>query len=426
MYTPKPMIVQHSSNLNLPIFDGAPFICSWICRQRLRVSPFLVFFTFGIIDVCSRAVSTDVQSHPRLDEPPGTGYFGSKGRVLSAEDPDLDVEALEDEDEGNERNAIQEDEQVTTQRDRSGEDDKRRHVNLVIAVPSVRPERREAIRKTWLKWGDDRVVLRFFTERPNEANHGKRQESSTLLTKESLRHGDITIQDIGTGMNFGVKLLEAMRWMSHHYSFDFFLRLDDDYFLCLERMLNELSCLLKSGAQQSPFYAGSRACAQPMPYIDEAYILVSSVIVDRILAAPDLNCTATGSLTSAAWVTIGGPGNPQGDVAWVRDRRLDYHGLWWKENHTSPVCEQKMGIHCTYPDQMKEYWGEISSKASVSQSTAAGCEDLFRYEDDGKCPATLRGVDDELLLERLKRDNLQPCDSFKPGSSKVWCGKQGC
>ena len=52
----------------------------------------------------------------------------------------------------------------------------RRHMTLVIAVPSVRPDRRKAIRETWSKWGDDRVILRFFTEPPNKVAGGKNAE----------------------------------------------------------------------------------------------------------------------------------------------------------------------------------------------------------------------------------------------------------
>ncbi|CAN0369832.1 unnamed protein product, partial [Scytosiphon promiscuus] len=167
-------------------------------------------------------------------------------------------------------------------------------------------------------------------------------------------------------MNFGVKLLEAMKWMSSEYSFDFFLRLDDDYFLCLEHLSNELSCLLISGAQQSPIYSGTRGCGT-VPSMDEAYILLSSVIVDRILAASDLQCHALGTTTAGAWLRIGGPGNPEGDVAWVNDRRLNWMGGSWRRfKPNNRACEHYIGFHHTYPDEMNELWDEISSKMNVS------------------------------------------------------------
>ncbi|CAM9583175.1 unnamed protein product [Ascophyllum nodosum] len=309
-----------------------------------------------------------------------------------------------------------------------------RHVKLVIAIPSVRPDRRQAIRETWARWADDRVILRFFTESPN-AEDGEGEpgaETVEALAKESMEHGDIIVQDIKSGMNFGLKLLWAMRWMSDHYSFDFFLRLDDDYFICLERLLDELHCFSLPGGQSSPIYAGYRACRRDheASYVDESYILLSSVLIDRILVSSDLKCSGYGSLTAGAWLRIGGPGNPDGDVAFVNDYRLDRWGSRWgaltgsKRGHAEyePVCEKSLGIHRTYPDHMYELWVEVAGRTSTSQSTSNGCDSLFQYEDDGKCPFTVRGVDDTYLAQ----DNVQPCDSFTAPTSKIYCGGQGC
>ena len=100
----------------------------------------------------------------------------------------------------------------------------KRHVKLVIAVPSARPDRRQAIRETWSKWVNDQDVLRFFTD-------SWKDKESAAEAEEASTHGDIIAQDVGGGMNFGLKLPLAMKWMSERYYFVFFLRLDDDYFL---------------------------------------------------------------------------------------------------------------------------------------------------------------------------------------------------
>lgn len=162
--------------------------------------------------------------------------------------------------------------------------------------------------------------------------------------------------------------------------------------------------------------------------MDEAYILVSSVIIDRILAASDLKCTGYGSFTAAAWMMIGGAGNPDGDVAWAVDRRLDYEGHWLRgKGRTGEVCEYRMGIHRTYPYKMKEEWEKTTGKNIVSQSTPDGCKDIFRYEDEWPCTQNSRAADDEFLLRRLAIDNVQLCDSFKSSPNpKMWCGSQGC
>lgn len=394
----------------------------------MRLSSFLVLlFTLGTTALGSDIVSTDVQGHP-FDKPFGSDRAG--GELLAAEVRNPTGEEVEYGDDNVQRNAVEDDPPLILQLDHShgdGDGDReRRHVNLVIAVPSVRPDRREAIRKSWLKWGDDRVVLRFFTERPSGLDPETNQELTKLLAEESLTHGDIVVQDIARGMNFGLKLLEAMKWMSHHYSFDFFLRLDDDYFLCLDRLLNELSCLI--GTQRPPIYAGSRVCREP-PFVDEAYILLSSVVVGRILAASDLKCHGFGSLTAAAWLRLGGPGNPQGDVAMINDPRLEFHGYRWKRpkmyaerrRMTGGECEENLGIHRTYPYEMDELWEKMSGKMNVSQSTSDGCEGIFLYEDDGMCPSASRGVDDA-LVQRLREDDEQPCDSFQAKQTTMWCG----
>lgn len=356
--------------------------------------------------------STRLDRIPSEERPPSARILTPTGRGLASENSEnslLNIETLDGLQEGSEQ----------------------RHVLLVIAIPSVRRDRRQAIRETWSKWADEQVVLRFFTEMPEAENH----EEIAVISEESRIYGDLIIQNIDRGMNFGVKLLWAMRWMHDHYSFDFFLRLDDDYFLCLERLVNELSCLRTPGKVETPFYAGYRACRQEKNayYIDESYILVSSILTDRILAisGSDLKCSGYGSLTAGAWFTTGGPGNPTGDVVMVNDYRLDRWGSRWGKSRKGvvgrleygQVCEGSIGIHRTYSKHMYVLWTEVSGGGNRSHPREKGCEeDLFRYEDDGACPFAERGVGDKVL----ELDNVQPCDSFSSPISDIHCGSEGC
>lgn len=72
---------------------------------------------------------------------------------------------------------------------------------LVIAIPSARPDRRQAIRESWLAWADDRVVIRFFTDLPAEDVEGA-EEIATALRAEVAEFGDVIIMDLDRGMNF--------------------------------------------------------------------------------------------------------------------------------------------------------------------------------------------------------------------------------
>ena len=403
----------------------------------MSTSAVVLLFLLGNVLAATTAVgrgaSLRTQGHSGVEDshrtdlaPHEPGYSSSEPRLLSGDNSTQTIAV------GNQEGGLL---YLKDQEDGEEGDAEVPHVKLVIAVPSVRPDRRQAIRETWARWADDRVVLRFFTESRDAGDGEGGHDADTVegLAKESMEHGDIIVQDIESGMNFGLKLLLAMRWMSDHYSFEFFLRLDDDYFICLERLLDELDCFPSPGGQSSPVYAGYRACRHEYEasYVDESYILLSSVIINRILASPDLKCSGYGSLTAGAWLRIGGPGNPDGDVAFVNDYRLDRWGSRWgtskrgKNDRTSydPVCENSLGIHRTYPEHMYELWMEVMGRTNTSsQSTSNGCDSLFQYKDDGKCPFVARGVDDEVLA----RDNVQPCDSFTAPNSKIYCGGQGC
>lgn len=408
----------------------------------MGMSSMLSLFIIASIVVTDSGLKALAQDHPGAYEPQSTnrsdnrsGFnFDLDDRLPSAAIPTSEGRRLRSRNNGNQHVLAEEGGHSVLSVEPPEDPDEnvvKRHVTLVIAVPSVRPDRRKAIRETWWKWADDRVVLRFFTEPPNKAVEGINAKRAAIsLAEESSTYGDIVLQDIDPGMNFGLKLLWAMRWMSDNYSFNFFLRLDDDYFICLERLIEELDCL--QGKPQWPIFAGYRVCGHKelrAAYTDEAYILISSSIVNRVLAASDLKCSGFGSLTAAAWIKVGGPGNPDGDVAFVHDYRLDHPGNWWKttkeakaiSSKYSPVCERGLGIHHTYPDRMHMLWMQVVGRTNETQS-AGGCTSVFRYEDDGECPLVSRAVDEG----DLKRDKFQPCDSYISERKHVWCGHQKC
>ena len=72
---------------------------------------------------------------------------------------------------------------------------------------------------------------------------GQPLDNSTLrkLNKESVDNNrDLVLLDGPSGRNFAVRLLNMMAWAAQHFDFDFFLRVDDDHYICLDRLLGEL------------------------------------------------------------------------------------------------------------------------------------------------------------------------------------------
>ena len=68
----------------------------------------------------------------------------------------------------------------------------------------------------------------------------------TNLQNEQLKYKDMHFQVSMSRMDFGGRLFYQMYWSYLMYDYDYFLHLDDDYFLCIERLLNELPIPRKS------------------------------------------------------------------------------------------------------------------------------------------------------------------------------------
>lgn len=116
---------------------------------------------------------------------------------------------------------------------------KKTRLKLIVAILSapIRFDRREGIRRTWMnQCNSEEVVCRFFTD----SLYDMEPKVQSVLTNESARYGDLEFMPIPKGYNFGLRLLWLMQWSVQRYEFDFFLRMDDDYFVCLKRLLFEI------------------------------------------------------------------------------------------------------------------------------------------------------------------------------------------
>lgn len=112
-------------------------------------------------------------------------------------------------------------------------------LKLIVAVLSapIRFDRREGIRRTWMnQCNSEGVVCRFFTDSLSDMD----PKVQSVLVNESAKYGDLEFMPVPKGYNFGLRLLWLMEWSVERYEFDFFLRMDDDYFVCLKRLLFEI------------------------------------------------------------------------------------------------------------------------------------------------------------------------------------------
>lgn len=301
---------------------------------------------------------------------------------------------------------------------------------LVVAVVSIRPDRRLAIRNSWLTWGDDRVMVRFFTERDDE-NSPDADATNAALAAEIDAFGDVVVMEMERGMNFAAKMLWAMRWLKDRYAFDFFLRLDDDYFLCLNRLLGELEANRERLMLEAPLlYGGFRYCEATKTRVDEAYMLLSTGLVDRVLSTAGLMCGAHAGLTAGWWFAEHHQGNVDNDVRWFFDSRLDHQGIWWLEvqrgglsnSDYRQVCERHIGVHHTYAEDMGSLWSAAKDNPGPQPGETKSAEKgSFDYAAD-TCKSVRTGVTDAAF----QKDHAQLCKSFKPADERLHCGEEGC
>lgn len=116
---------------------------------------------------------------------------------------------------------------------------------LFIAIMSYITfiERRDSIRNSWLKDCSNPhfVTCKFVTDGFTVQGKPIANETRLKLEEESKKNGgDLAVIDSASGRNFAVRLLMTMEYAKDNFDFDFFLRIDDDHYLCLDRLLGEL------------------------------------------------------------------------------------------------------------------------------------------------------------------------------------------
>ena len=103
-------------------------------------------------------------------------------------------------------------------------------------------DRRNAVRETWLTICKKTpyVLCRFVTDGQDVKGNALQGEVKEKLENESRIHDDLLLAQSPGGVNFARRYLWLTEWASERYNFQYFLRVDDDYFICFERLLMEL------------------------------------------------------------------------------------------------------------------------------------------------------------------------------------------
>lgn len=147
---------------------------------------------------------------------------------------------------------------------------------------------RAAARRTWLRWlpQDGSVQYRFFSDAPPSFKAPLVQSANTWhsLLDEARTQKDMLLQPLPTGYGdnehnvYGSRALYQMQWALHHFpNVSYFLRVDDDSFLCLDKLVYELK-----SAPRRQFFWGKFWCREGRNRADENFMLFSSDIIQLL------------------------------------------------------------------------------------------------------------------------------------------------
>lgn len=148
-----------------------------------------------------------------------------------------------------------------------------------------------------------------------------------------------------------------LKWFTANYEFDYFLRIDDDYFLCMNRLLLELPHRPKHG-----MYWGYVHCRPNTARVDEGWMILSRDIITEALSKYNttLLCHPFGDQAVALWIK-----ESKLNITWFSDRRVVHSATAYanKRYRKENLCNRYLALHGTYQMEMLLYW--IFSKSEV-------------------------------------------------------------
>lgn len=161
--------------------------------------------------------------------------------------------------------------------------------------------------------------------------------------EETSLYGDIEFQPLLGGIEFGIRFLYHAKWASAKYDFQYFLRVDDDYFVCLKKLLNELPLRPKENLCWGNFH-----CQFNTSWIDESWMVFSRDVLGKFLTqdARTMLCHPHADQQIAIWL------NNISDRVYFHDDRLIHvvpNSFDWQARD---VCEKNMGVHRAFASRM--------------------------------------------------------------------------
>ncbi|XP_078353628.1 uncharacterized protein LOC144638277 [Oculina patagonica] len=155
-------------------------------------------------------------------------------------------------------------------------------------------------------------------------------------------------QPLHGGMEFGLRFLNQIKWAKANFDFQYLLKVDDDYFVCLKRLISEIPSRPTRNLLWGHFH-----CEAGITWIDEAFVIFTSDVIYKFLAQDEkkMLCHPFADQQIGLWMK-------NLTKRYFHDPRLHRHppaSFMPKFKNMSNVCDSYLGVHGTYVDQMRDF-----------------------------------------------------------------------
>ena len=173
-----------------------------------------------------------------------------------------------------------------------------------------------------------------------------------IVMRESNEYNDIRFQSLNGGIGeFSKRYLYHLVYAMKFYKFDYLLRMDDDYFFCLNNFLQELTLPMIHN-----FHWGWVHCIEGIVRPEESMILFSRDIVEKFLSQDQntIKCHPLADQMIGEWAN-----DLELNGTFRHDDRLHHTPIVSKApelRNNRNICDKYIGIHGCYPPDMKLFW----------------------------------------------------------------------
>ena len=190
---------------------------------------------------------------------------------------------------------------------------------------------------------------------------GPNDEYFHAVREEKNKYKDVHFQLVSSGVTFGRRFISHMLFAVKKYDFDYFLRVDDDYFLCFENILLELPT-----PSLNLFHWGWVHRHDPigLQRAEESLILFSRDVIETFLLQDPMKmfCHPLADQMIAKWLSA-----LHITTLLRHDDRIHHDPPVGQSPEiflSSDICQTYIAVHGSYPDDMKLLWTERGTTLS--------------------------------------------------------------